>query len=84
MAARKAGHIINIGSTAGNYPYRGGSVYGATKAFVKQFSLSLRAEPALGIRVTNIEPAQVETQFPPCVSRATRAKPALFMTGRYR
>lgn len=64
MAARKDGHIINIGSTAGNYPYRGGSVYGATKAFVKQFSLALRADfAATGVRVTNIEPAQVETQF---------------------
>ncbi|PZO87856.1 MAG: NAD(P)-dependent oxidoreductase [Micavibrio aeruginosavorus] len=64
MAERKGGHIINIGSTAGNYPYRGGSVYCATKAFVKQFSLSLRADFAgLGIRVTNLEPAQVETQF---------------------
>lgn len=64
MAKRKSGHIINIGSTAGNYPYRGGSVYGATKAFVKQFSLSLRADfSSLGIRVTNLEPAQVETQF---------------------
>lgn len=64
MATRKDGHIINIGSTAGNYPYRGGSVYGATKAFVKQFSLSLRADLAgTGVRVTNIEPAQVETQF---------------------
>ncbi len=64
MAARQNGHIINIGSTAGNYPYRGGSVYGASKAFVKQFSLSLRADLAgTGVRVTNIEPAQVETQF---------------------
>ncbi len=64
MAKRKSGHIINIGSTAGNYPYRGGSVYGATKAFVKQFSLGLRADFANeGVRITNIEPAQVETQF---------------------
>lgn len=64
MAVRKSGHIVNIGSTAGNYPYRGGSLYGATKAFVKQFSLGLRADFAgLGIRVTNLEPAQVETQF---------------------
>ena len=64
MAERQSGHIINIGSTAGNYPYRGGSVYGATKAFVKQFSLALRADfSGLGIRVTNVEPAQVETQF---------------------
>lgn len=64
MAQRKSGHIINIGSTAGTYPYRGASVYGATKAFVKQFSLALRADfSGLGIRVTNVEPAQVETQF---------------------
>src|SRR5688572_1237138 len=37
------GHIVNIGSTAGNYPYPGGNVYGASKAFVKQFSLNLRS-----------------------------------------
>jgi len=64
MAARKSGHIINIGSTAGNYPYKGGSVYCASKAFVKQFSLALRSDFAgQGVRVTNLEPAQVETQF---------------------
>lgn len=58
------GHIVNIGSTAGNYPYPGGNVYGGTKAFVKQFSLNLRAD-LLGknIRVTNIEPALAETEF---------------------
>lgn len=44
MAQRKSGHIINIGSTAGNYPYPGGNVYGASKAFVKQFSQNLRAD----------------------------------------
>ena len=64
MVERKAGHIINIGSTAGNYPYPGGHVYCAAKAFVKQFSLALRADlKETGIRVTNIEPGQVETQF---------------------
>lgn len=64
MAARKRGHIINIGSTAGNYPYAGGNVYGAAKAFVKQFSLSIRADlVGTNVRVTNLEPAQVETQF---------------------
>jgi 3-hydroxy acid dehydrogenase/malonic semialdehyde reductase len=64
MAARKSGHIINIGSTAGNYPYMGGNVYGAAKAFVKQFSLNLRADlVGTNVRVTNIEPGQVETQF---------------------
>ncbi|MCB5025968.1 SDR family oxidoreductase [Streptococcus mutans] len=57
MVARKSGHIINIGSTAGTYPYTGGNVYGASKAFVKQFSLNLRADLAgTKVRVTNIEP----------------------------
>lgn len=54
------GYIINMGSTAGNYPYPGGNVYGGTKAFVKQFSLNLRADLAgTGVRVTNIEPGLV-------------------------
>ncbi len=64
MVARKCGHIINIGSIAGNYAYPGGNVYGACKAFVKQFSYNLRADlPGTGVRVTNIEPGMVETQF---------------------
>lgn len=64
MVARKCGHIINIGSTAGNYPYPGGNVYCAVKAFVKQFSLALRADlQGTNVRVTNMEPGQVETQF---------------------
>ncbi|MBV6271980.1 SDR family NAD(P)-dependent oxidoreductase [Alcaligenaceae bacterium CGII-47] len=57
MVERNTGHIINIGSIAGTYPYAGGNVYGATKAFVKQFSLNLRADLAgTQVRVTNIEP----------------------------
>lgn len=64
MASRKNGHIINIGSTAGSYPYPGGHVYCASKAFVKQFSLSLRSDlQGTNIRVTNIEPGMVQTQF---------------------
>lgn len=57
MVERNHGHIINIGSTAGEWPYPGGNVYGAAKAFVHQFSNNLRAD-LLGtaIRVTNIEP----------------------------
>ena len=60
MVAQKRGHIINVGSTAGTYPYPGGNVYGATKAFVHQFSLNLRAD-LLGtpIRVTSIQPGMV-------------------------
>ncbi|SFF52674.1 3-hydroxy acid dehydrogenase / malonic semialdehyde reductase [Fontimonas thermophila] len=57
MVARQRGHIVNIGSIAGEWPYPGGNVYGATKAFVRQFSLNLRAD-LLGtrVRVTDIEP----------------------------
>lgn len=64
MQVRKHGHIINIGSIAGTYPYPCGNVYGATKAFIKQFSLNLRAD-LLGtpIRVTNVEPGLVHTAF---------------------
>lgn len=64
MVRQQQGHIINIGSVAGNWPYPGGNVYGATKAFVKQFSNNLRAD-LLGtpIRVTNIEPGIAETEF---------------------
>ncbi|MDO4640421.1 MAG: SDR family oxidoreductase [Neisseria sp.] len=57
MVARQEGYVINIGSIAGTYPYPGGNVYGATKAFVRQFSLNLRADlQGSGVRVTNIEP----------------------------
>ncbi|EHD21466.1 MULTISPECIES: bifunctional NADP-dependent 3-hydroxy acid dehydrogenase/3-hydroxypropionate dehydrogenase YdfG [Brenneria] len=60
MVKRNAGHVINIGSTAGNWPYAGGNVYGATKAFVRQFSLGLRADLfGTRVRVTNIEPGLV-------------------------
>ncbi|QLB12597.1 3-hydroxy acid dehydrogenase/malonic semialdehyde reductase [Bisgaardia hudsonensis] len=65
MVERNTGHIINIGSIAGTYPYPGGNVYGATKAFVKQFSLNLRADLAgKNIRVSNVEPGLCgETDF---------------------
>lgn len=57
MVERNHGHIINLGSIAGTYPYPGGNVYGATKAFVKQFSLNLRADLAgTAVRISNIEP----------------------------
>ena len=57
MVARGRGTIINIGSTAGAYPYPGGNVYGATKAFVDQFTLNLRADlVGTGVRATNIAP----------------------------
>jgi 3-hydroxy acid dehydrogenase/malonic semialdehyde reductase len=64
MVARDRGDILNISSVAANYPYPGGNVYGATKSFVRQFSLNLRAD-LLGakVRVTSIEPGMAETEF---------------------
>ncbi len=64
MVENKKGHIINLGSIAGSYPYPGANVYGATKAFVEQFSLNLRADlGGTGVRVTNIEPGLANTEF---------------------
>jgi len=64
MVERNRGHVVNIGSTAGSWPYPGGNVYGATKAFVQQFSRNLRAD-LLGtrVRVTSIEPGMAESEF---------------------
>lgn len=64
MVKRQTGYIINIGSVAGNWPYPGGNTYCGTKAFVKQFSLALRAD-LLGtnIRISNVEPGNAETEF---------------------
>lgn len=56
--------IINIGSTAGQWPYPGSHVYGATKAFVEQFSYNLRCDlQGTGVRVTDIAPGMAETEF---------------------
>jgi 3-hydroxy acid dehydrogenase/malonic semialdehyde reductase len=64
MVSQNQGHIINIGSTAATYPYTGGNVYGATKAFVHQFAKNLRAD-LLGtnVRVTTVAPGLVQTDF---------------------
>jgi 3-hydroxy acid dehydrogenase/malonic semialdehyde reductase len=60
MVERNRGHIINLSSTAASYPYPGGHVYGASKAFVTQFSLNLRADlVGLSVRVTDLEPGLV-------------------------
>lgn len=57
MVERGSGLIINLGSVAGHYPYPGGNVYGATKAFVEQFTLNLRADlVGTGVRATNLAP----------------------------
>ncbi len=64
MVARQSGHVVNMGSIAGDWPYPGGNSYGASKAFVKQFSLNLRADlQGENVRVTNIEPGLAQTEF---------------------
>jgi len=57
MVARNRGHVVNLGSVASRYPYPGGHVYGGTKAFVKQFSLNLKADLVGSfVRITDVEP----------------------------
>ena len=60
----RKGQIVNLSSVAGVYPYKGGAVYGGTKAFVRQFSLDLRCDLAgTGVRVTSVEPGMAQTEF---------------------
>ena len=64
LATGRGASIINIGSVAGQWPYPGGHVYGASKAFVKQFSHNLRCDLlGTGVRVTDIAPGMAETEF---------------------
>lgn len=64
MVARNSGHVINIGSVAGDAAYAGGNVYCATKAAVKALSDGLRIDVAhSAVRVTNLKPGLVETNF---------------------
>jgi 3-hydroxy acid dehydrogenase/malonic semialdehyde reductase len=78
MVARGRGHVVNIGSTAGEWPYPGGNVYGASKAFVRQFSLNLRADlHGTPVRVTDIEPGLVGgTEFSAVRFKGDTAKAA--------
>ncbi|PWV58745.1 SDR family oxidoreductase [Plasticicumulans acidivorans] len=64
LIARGRGTIVNLGSVAGRWPYPGSHVYGASKAFVKQFSLNLRCDLlGTGVRVTDLEPGLCESEF---------------------
>ncbi|CAM4271227.1 SDR family NAD(P)-dependent oxidoreductase [Corallococcus exiguus] len=78
MVARDRGHVINIGSIAGEFPYPGGNVYGATKAFVHQFTLNLRADlHGTAVRVTDIQPGLLGgTEFSHVRFRGDEAKAA--------
>jgi 3-hydroxy acid dehydrogenase / malonic semialdehyde reductase len=83
MVERNRGHIINMGSTAGEWPYPGGNVYGACKAFVHQFSNNLRAD-LLGtaIRVTDIQPGLVGgTEFSEVRFKGDKKKAAAVYEG---
>jgi 3-hydroxy acid dehydrogenase / malonic semialdehyde reductase len=82
MVARNRGHIVNIGSVAADNAYPGGNVYGATKAFVRQFSHNLRAD-LLGtaVRVTEIEPGLAETEFSMVRFKGDQKRAASVYTG---
>lgn len=83
MIARGRGHVINIGSTAGEWPYPGSNVYGASKAFVRQFSLNLRADLyQTPIRVTDLEPGLSDgTEFSQVRFNGDAAKAAQVYAG---
>lgn len=82
MVVRSQGHIINIGSVAARYTYPGGSVYCATKAAVKVLTEGLKID-LLGtpVRVTNIEPGLVETEFSDVRFRGDRTKAKTVYSG---
>lgn len=74
IAHGRGASILNVGSVAGNYPYPGSHVYGGTKAFVGQFSLSLRCDlRGTGVRVSNIEPGLCERVFAGALRRGPGA-----------
>lgn len=83
MVKRRRGHVVNIGSTAAEFPYPGGNVYGATKAFVYQFGLNMRADLAgTLVRVTDIEPGLCGgTEFSNVRFRGDDAKAASMYQG---
>jgi 3-hydroxy acid dehydrogenase/malonic semialdehyde reductase len=76
MVQRNRGHVVNISSVAANWPYPGGNVYGASKAFVQQFSRNLRTDlQGTAVRVTDIAPGMVAgTEFAPVRFRGDVAR----------
>ncbi len=82
MVARRKGHVINLGSVAGGYPYPGGNAYGGSKAFVHQFSLGLRSDlHGTGVRVTCVEPGLADTEFSTVRFHGDKARADAVYTG---
>jgi 3-hydroxy acid dehydrogenase/malonic semialdehyde reductase len=83
MVARNRGHIVNLGSVAAMYPYPGGNVYGATKAFVHQFSLNLRSDVhGTAVRITDVQPGMCGgTEFSEVRFRGDTARAAKVYEG---
>lgn len=77
--------IVNLGSVAGQWPYPGSHVYGASKAFVKQFSYNLRCDLiSTGVRVTDLAPGMAETEFTLVRTRGDQGRRKSFTVGRIR
>jgi len=75
MVKRNKGHIISIGSAAGNWPYPGGNVYGSTKSFVQQFARNIRNDLfGTKVRSTNLEPGMADTEFSTVRFKGDKAK----------
>ena len=82
MVARRRGHVINLGSVAGTYPYPGGNAYAGSKAFVHQFSIALRSDVhGTGVRVTCVEPGMADTEFSTVRFHGDKAKADTVYTG---
>jgi NADP-dependent 3-hydroxy acid dehydrogenase YdfG len=82
MIARKSGHIVNIGSVAGRQVYPKGHVYNATKFAVRAITEALRLDvQGMGIRVTEIQPGMVDTEFSQVRFKGDKAKAQSVYTG---
>ena len=82
MVERNRGHVVNLSSTAASYPYPGGNVYGASKAFVTQFSLNLKADlVGTNVRVTDVEPGLVGGSEFSAIRLGDQAKAAAVYAG---